>query len=507
VRKFNVLAGILCAFLLSSMLSATFIVTAQTVVDSNGSDSPRGTSQPALSPTKLWSFTVVNSSWEDPPVIANGIAYVFNTKYYTDPSERYFMFGPPSHPLVTVYALNDSDGSKLWEYQAKGELQFFTVVNGKAYFSTTEYSSHNYQYFGAYVYALDAFSGAEKWVYYVDGMIFGSKFDSGNGAFYVFFVASGSLDSFVSAVNSINGKEIWRYKFGSARPTPVAIGEGAMYFGVNNCFYALSTSDGEIVWSATLESSIEDVPPVLGDDVVYFNSEKMTYAFSLNGSQLWNYSGFSYPISSNGVGYVRDGDAVYAYDGMSGNKIWSYSANETIWPLELSDDVLFVGLNGTLTALNAADGAQLWNYSLPGILRFTFGRYYGVDEHAANLLISKGTLLCYSGKTLRAIDISNGKTLWDYTDYDRAFLTVVGGLAFFKTSHTIYAYSIPDIVPSPLQSPTAQPEESFKYPGLAIEAWIIVSIVGVTTASLIVFLAKKRIQEKKRALNIMEVAS
>jgi outer membrane protein assembly factor BamB len=498
MRKVNLLAVILCAFLFSSIFFGASIITAQTVVDSDGSESPRETSQPALSPTKLWSFTVVNSSWDDPPVIANGIAYVFNTEYYTDPSERYFsMFGPPSHPLVTVYALNASDGSKLWEYQAKGELQFFTVVNGKAYFSTTEYSSHDYQYYGAYVYALDAFSGAEKWVHNVDGMIFGSKFDSGNGAFYVFFVASGSLDSFVSAVNATSGKEIWRYKFGYYTfPIRVAIGEGAMYFGVNNCFYALNTGDGEIVWNATLESSIEDVPPVLGDDVVYFNSKQMTYAFTLNGIQLWNYSGFSYPISSNGVGYVKDGDAVYAYDGVSGNKVWSYPANETIWNLELSDNVLYVSLNGTLTALNAANGAQVWNYSLPGILRFTFGRYYGVDEHAANLLISKGTLLCYSGKTLRAIEISNGKTLWDYTDYDRSFLTVTEGLAFFKTDHTIYAYSIPDIMPSPLQSPTAPPEESFNSGGLAIEAWIIALIVGVTIALLIVLLAKREYRRK-----------
>ncbi len=473
------------------MFFVASIVTAQTANESNH---PQETSEPEPSLRELWTFTLVNSSWNNSPVIADGIAYLFNTEYYTKPSELYLqgllMFGPPSHPLVTVYALNASDGLELWQYQAQGELQLFTIDKGAAYFSTTDICCLDGQYSGAHVYALNASSGDEKWVYNVDGMIFGSKFDSPHGVFYALYVASGSLDSYVSAINTTNGEEIWRYKFGYyIYPIRFAISEDAIYFGVNNYFYSLNTSDGKILWKATLESSYEDVAPTLGDQAVYFNSKQMTHALTTqNGSPLWNYSAFSYPISSNGIGYVRDGKTVYSYDGVSGNKVWSYSFNETIYSLELFDNVLYVCLNGTLITLNVVDGTQLWNYSLPE-KRFVFSPYY--RENTANLLISNGTLFCYSGKTLSAIDISNGKTLWDYTDYDRSLITVTDGLAFFKTAHAIYALSIPDIVPSPLQSGT----EKSLYLGLTIEGWIIILIVSITILFFTVFLAKKRNKE------------
>jgi len=427
--------------------------------------------------------------------VANGIAYVFNTEYYTKPSERYVgMFGPPSHPLVTVYALNASDGSELWQYQAKGALQLFTVDKGTAYFSTTDYYCHDGQYAGSYVYALNASLGDEKWIYYVDGTISGTRFDGNNGALYVFFIASHSYDAFVTAVNLSNGKEMWRYNVELYTYPLAAIGEGAMYFGAGDRLYALNTSNGRIIWNTTIGTAVDNVLPTLSQGVIFFTSRDGQRSYALEGQDgrlLWNYSGFSYSASNKGVGYVTEGDAIYAYEGLSGNKVWSYLANETIGSLELSNDMLFVGSNGTLTALNADNGAKLWNYSLPGILHFNFGKYYGVDEHAATLLFSKGTLFCYSGKTLRAIDAYSGKTLFDYTDYDRSFLTMTNNLAFYKAANTISALSIPDTAFSPTQSPTARPEQSATYPELAVLAVASLIILGVASVSLVYFKRRK----------------
>ncbi|MCW4030368.1 MAG: PQQ-binding-like beta-propeller repeat protein [Candidatus Bathyarchaeota archaeon] len=483
MRTLSLEVGFLCAFLLFSLLSA--LPTA----DSDVPDS----SESAPSPKELWTFTVINSSWSN-PVIANGIAYVFSTEQYTKPSEKHVsLFGPPPHHLVTVYALNVSDGSKLWEYTAEGELQRFTVANDTAYFSTSEGWCVDKHYLGAHIFAIDALTGAEKWVHNVDGMIFASRFDGDNSAFYVLFVASGSLDSFVSAVNVTNGKESWIYKFGNhIYPIPVAIGEEAMYFGLSNCFYALNETDGKIIWNSTLDSSISEAA-VLGEDVVYVKSQQMTYALNpQNGYQLWNYSSYSYCISRKGIGYVQEGDAVYAFEGVSDDKIWSYSANKTINSLKLVDDRLYVCLNGTLTALNAVNGTPFWNYSIPQ-MRFVFSPYY--QDNTAKLLISEDKLFCYSGKTLHAIDISNGEDLWAYTDYDHTFLTVTDGVAFFKSAHTLYAFSIPAIVPSTSQSTTAQPAEPSMVLGFTIELLIVVSIVAISAVLLTMILVKKRIQK------------
>jgi outer membrane protein assembly factor BamB len=448
----------------------------------------------AIAPTKLWTFTVINSSWNDPPVVANGIAYVFNTEYYTKPSERYVgMFGPPSHPLVTVYALNASDGSELWQYQAQGEHQFFTVDKGTAYLSTTDYYCLDGQYTGSYVYALNASLGDEKWIYYVDGTISGTRFDGNNGALYVFFIASHSYDALVTAVNLSNGKEMWHYNVGLYTYPRAAIGEGAMYFGAGDRLYALNNSNGRIIWNTTIGTAVDNVLPTLSQGVIFFTSRDGQRSYALkeqDGRLLWNYSGSSYSASNKGVGYVTEKDAIYAYDGLSGKRVWNYMANETIGSLEQSNDMVFVGSNGTLTALKADNGAKLWNYSLPGYYAFTL-----VDTtvltSTANLLFSRGTLFCYSGKTLRAIDAYSGKTLFDYTDYDRSFLTMTDNLAFYKAANTISALSIPDTAFSPTQSPTARPEQSATYPELAVLAVASLIILGVASVSLVYFKRRK----------------
>jgi outer membrane protein assembly factor BamB len=185
-------------------------------------------------------------------------------------------------------------------------------------------------------------------------------------------------------------------------------------------------------------------------------------------------------------------DTVNAYEGLSGNAVWNYIANETITSLEISNDMVFVGSNGTLTVLNADYGTKLWDYNLPGIVYFNFGRYYSFQNYSAHLVFSRGTLFCYSGQTLRAIDAYSGKTLFNYTDNDRSFLTMTDNLAFYKTANTIYALSIPESAFSPSPSPTALPEQSSTYTELAVlEVATAIAIVAVASISLVFFKWRK----------------
>jgi outer membrane protein assembly factor BamB len=454
----------------------------------------------ALSPTRLWTFTMINSSWIDPPVVANGIAYVFNTEYYTKQSELdlkgLLMFGPPSHPLVTVYALNASDGSELWQYHAQGELLLFTVDKGTAYFSTTDYYCLDGKYTGAHVYALNASSGDEKWVYNVDGTISGTKHDVNNGALYVVFIASNSQVAFITAVNSSNGKEIWRYNIADYTYPRAAIGKGAMYFGADDCMYALNTNNGKILWNTTVGTAVDNVLPILSQGVLFLTSRDGKNSYALNaedGRLLGNYSGLGYYASEKGVrGYVTEKNVAYAYDGLSGDRVWSYIANENIRSLQPSNDLVFVGSNGTLTVLSADNGKKLWDYSLPGIVYFDFGRYYSFQNYSAHLLFSRGTLFFYSGQTLRALDAYSGKTLFNYTDNNRTFLKMTDNLAFYKRANTIYALSIPDTAFSPPQNPTTIPEQSANYPELAVlEIVSAIAAVAVASVALAYFIRRK----------------
>ena len=405
-------------------------------------------------------------------------------------------FGSPSHPLLTVYALNASDGTELWQYQAQGQLQLFTVDKDTVYFSTTDYYCLDGQYTGAHVYALNASSGDEKWVYNVDGTISWTRYDGNNGALYVVFIASNSQVAFITAINSSSGKEIWRYNTALYTYPRAAIGDRAMYFGVRDCLYALNTNNGRIVWKTTIGNNVENVLPILNQGAIFFTSRDGKRSYALNeedGRLLWNYSGLGYYASNKGVrGYVTEKNVANAYEGLSGERIWSYIANENIKSLEQSNDMVFVGSNGTLTVLNADNGTKLWDYSLPGIAYFNFGRYYSSQNYSAHLVFSRGTLFCYSGQTLLAIDAYSGKTLFNYTDNDRSFLTMTDNLAFYKTASTIYALSIPESAFSPFPSPTALPEQSSTYTELAVlEVAAAIAIGAVASISLVYFMGRR----------------
>jgi len=116
--------------------------------------------------------------------------------------------------------------------------------------------------------------------------------------------------------------------------------------------------------------------PIIVDDVVYIGSnDKNIYAINLtSGSKIWNYttSGWvmSTPAYYNGTIYVGSGQwpqgekkiyAIYT----NGSLRWSYTTGDNIGlssPV-ISDGILYMGgHDGTLRALYASNGTQIWTY-------------------------------------------------------------------------------------------------------------------------------------------------
>jgi outer membrane protein assembly factor BamB len=470
------------------------------------SDNGVKTSNPVLSPTELWNFTVANLTahtislgWGR-PVVANGIAYLRNTETYviSDEPPLYPLNITRQHTLGTIYALNASSGAKLWNFTDPRGLRSLAIIDGVAYVCSSDSTFTDGQSGGGNIYALDAVTGAQKWVYSIDGDIHWSSIN--NGVIYVFFQASG-FNSYVCAVKTANGQELWKWKAGYyVELSPPAVGEGAIYFGtygsIDNHYYAVSTMNGTELWSAVIVGWVRSYSTLV-DGIVYFSSDNThytidnssnTYLYALdahNSDKLWIYTvGFtgSSPIVAGGIVYVDGREAtwknpyafsdrldwgtsnVFALNASNGNKVWNYSANEVDFSsLTLIDDVVCFSSNGTFNALNAADGTKLWSYSTDGnghplIIDNIFPNYYGYTTDAT---INDGILYYYSGKTLHALDTSNGNSLWNYTtDSNRSFLTVANNTAYFNAGNTVYALSGPTIVHSPEPSPTETPSPS-----------------------------------------------
>ena len=449
-------------------------------------------------PAELWSFssntTTNNVSWES-GVVADGVAYVWNTETYTIPGEQahYESMFPLTRSLGNIYALNAQNGAKLWNYTVTGDIRSFRVLDGVVYVSASEGLNIDGKYVGGGVYAWDAATGAQKWVYKIDGDIIRCSIN--NGTIYVFFHASGDYSSLLCAVNTTNGEELWRWNAGTyVFPSMFTIGNEAIYFAIGNQYYAINTKDGTLLWSTPVDGTVNWYS-TLGDGVVYFSSTKTTYALNAqNGNQLWTYPGASSSISNNGILYKNADDFVYAYDGSKGNQVWNYSANgRTILSLSRIDNVVYFSSNGTLTALNIADGTPLWSSStdVNGTLSISDGsfRYYGFGAYAS---VNDGIFYYYSGKTLHALDAINGDNLWNHTiSNNQSFVTVADGIAFYSGNNSIHALSFPT-VSHPSSSPTGAPNGASMNLVSFNLVLIIGSIVVVIVALLVIVFVRNR---------------
>lgn len=504
-------AALVWVILLSSLLFVPFADADSSIFSSDTSDTGVETGNPALIPTELWNFTAANTTahttsldWGS-PVVANRIAYVWNTETYIIPDEPYvyLLNIPIQHRLGTIYALNASSGAKLWNFTTHGIVGSLTIIDGVAYVCASDPLFTDGQSAGGNFYALDAVTGAQKWVYNIDGDILWSSINA--GVVYVFFHASG-FNSYVCAVKAANGEELWKWNAGYyvflSQPS---ISNRTIYFGTygrgNGHYYAINTVNGTVLWRVATDGAVREFSSVV-NGIVYFNSDNTSYPVNntnnylyalnaQNGDKLWSYPvGFivrSPPIVDGGIVYVDGREAtlknpytlsaqlewgtsnVFALNASNGNKIWNYSANDTdFWSLSLIDDVVYFSSNGTINALNAANGAQLWSYS-------TYGN--------GPLTINDGVLYFYSGKTLYAVDTSNGNSLWNYTtNSNQSFLTVANSTAFFDAGNTVYALSVPD----------AEGTAVGLYVGSIEQVLIILSIITVIVVSSAIVLAKKR---------------
>ncbi|MBN1244039.1 PQQ-binding-like beta-propeller repeat protein [Candidatus Bathyarchaeota archaeon] len=438
-----------------AVLITTAVLLVSFFLISSGSLLPTPPIAPKLPqpPTDLWDFTASNSTantisldWGN-PLVSNGIVYLCAAETYVIPSE------PPIHPanitpsrqLGTIYALNKSNGVKLWNLTAQGNIRYLTVIDGVTYISASDGRYHNGQYGGGNIFALDAGTGSQKWVYKIDGDVLSSIIS--DGVVYVFFHASFTLDSYVCAVNASNGRQLWRYNAGyHTYFSSPAFDDDAIYFGTyRGNYYAVSAKNGSELWNVAVDGRVSG-SSTLFDGIVYFNSDDTTYALNAQtGEKLWSYPITQYQIGDAGISYFKAGENVYALNASNGNQIWKFSANETIISsLSLIDNVIYFCTNETLTALNPANGAQLWSCNTEGDapLAIYDGRVSRFNYIQPNAVINEGALYYYSGKTLFALDASNGKSLWNYTAVSNwLFLTVANDMVFFSVDNTVYALS------------------------------------------------------------------
>lgn len=190
-----------------------------------------------------------------------------------------------------------------------------------------------------------------------------------------------------------------------------AVDDEHLYVGdLTGRFYALSRSDGSVVWSQTREGALSDSSPCHHDGTVFVGSGGgAVHAFdAADGSERWTYSGASAitasPVVREGVLYVgrNDGDLL-ALDTTDGTVRWQVSLGEAIHStpaVSTAREAVYVATaGGSVHARATVDGAKLWT------------RQFGTDVGSSSPVVDGGLVYFVAGE-LFALEAASGETAW-----------------------------------------------------------------------------------------------
>lgn len=229
------------------------------------------------------------------------------------------------------------------------------------------------------VHAYDARSGSQVWTksFAVKGD--GAKSVFGGGVSYDgghVYVTTGLGE--VAALEAATGNQIWTKKPGGPLRGSPTIGFNAVYVMTqDNQIFALSTSDGSLVWnesgSLTQAGVFGVAAPAAGQGTViagYSSGELVAYRYE-NGRQLWSDALARTSISTE-VGSLTDVDAD---------------------PIIDQGRVYALGQGGRMAAYELVTGQRIWELNLAGISTPSVAGdwVFTLDDHAEIMAIARNT--------------------------------------------------------------------------------------------------------------------
>jgi outer membrane protein assembly factor BamB len=243
------------------------------------------------------------------------------------------------------YAVNISDGQKIWNFTT-GHIEGSPVIsNGAVYFGSNIVSSSK-------IFALNASIGIEVWNCtiglpwgFVTPRTYLSSVVEGYGAVYVI---DGGSDPALYAINKSSGDLLWTTPIGEnvfAPSTSPCVGEGKVFVGCainygtdhpEATLLAFDAANGNLIWNKTGPVGGGFSTPLLANGRIYVSGGGTLQAVnSIDGALLWNVSGTSYsdPYIADGKLYAISGNNILSYqpkcnvlilDAFSGKTIMNY---------------------------------------------------------------------------------------------------------------------------------------------------------------------------------------
>ena len=276
-----------------------------------------------------WSYYSHRCGWSS-PALAGGLVFAtFIGDYRCSPLRN-----------GEVVALSAQTGRRVWSRTVGKSESSPLVDNGTVYFGDTN----------GRVFALDAATGAERWVFeagspvkaspalddgrlYVDdyaGDVYALDAQTGKvlwhrgwlGSFYSGpsvangRVYIGSKNDYVYALSASTGQQLWKFRTGHYVYASPAVWNGVVLVGsYDGNFYAIDGATGKVDWSFLAGARVGGAASVI-DGVVYFSTlARKTYALdAANGHQLekWDDGDYSPAVGADGRLYLVGLGRIYA---------------------------------------------------------------------------------------------------------------------------------------------------------------------------------------------------
>jgi len=314
-------------------------------------------------------------------------------------------------------------------YPIGGDTQFVSpaVIANGVLFAEGEHALH----------ALTLETGAESWRINLPGS-FLSPVVQGDR---VFVRAESGDDGYLYALSVDAGAKLWEFKFpsvGSAydniggHVTAPVVADGMVLIGAADTLLAVDAEAGVPLWSVQIDAPIASSATVAGDSV-YVADFTHLYALDIQTGELrWRFdhgavSLFFAPIVQDGRVYIASYDTIFAVNRTTGQPEWSRRFDDIqMTPAAAADPYLFVKSPRRLFALNADDGAIVWEYgatnfvSLPAL---TTEQVYVITR-------------ADGGSQLRALQLNTGEELW------RSDNAPLANAAPVAAGHAIYVRTV-----------------------------------------------------------------
>lgn len=194
-----------------------------------------------------------------------------------------------------------------------------------------------------------------------------------------------SYDGRVTAINSDNGRRIWRANIdGNISSTPALSGSTLIVGTLRGQMYALDAKTGKQLWNTTIPSSLFAQPLIENNTIYILTHDGSVSAYSLdNGQQLWIQTteipdlmlvGNSSPVIVDNTLVIGTSSGVlWGFDPQNGERKWdnpialptglspsAQMVDITATPVIEGETIFLATYQGNLIAFNMQNGQPLW---------------------------------------------------------------------------------------------------------------------------------------------------